>query len=146
MRRSAADFDPVRPVVSNPCTRVLHDDACTPVDHPVTRHAASLFNAAYETMLVMLTRFYTPTEETDQQRSFLGKLAFRPLMTVVMRPLAELLTRMPVATDNHAGRTAGPTFEVASDLLLPRDKAGAWAMILRAFAPTCNTGRTNSKA
>ncbi len=125
---AGADFQPVRPVVSNPATCNSPGANCTVIDEPITRDAVCLFNAAYHLMLVMLHRFYAPGDETEEERSFLGKLAFRPLMTIIVRPMAEMLTHMP-ATKERATSTAGPTFEIASDLQLPGDPHEAWRLM-----------------
>lgn len=128
LRQSTSGFNPVRPVVANPSTTLAGNSGCTLLEHPLTHSAASLFQEAYETTLLMLTRFYALTDETEEERRFLSKIAFRPMMTVIMRPLAEMLTQMPV--DNvPATRTAGATFEVHCDLLLPDDKTSAWELI-----------------
>jgi hypothetical protein len=77
---------------------------------PVTRHIAELAGLAYEMVLHLLLRFFTHTDETDEQ---LGVLidAGVDLMAGVLRPLAVALARMPVG-EGYPGRTAGFTFEM----------------------------------
>jgi len=130
-RRSDPGFEPTRPVSANPITRVeagAFGDTCTPIDHAVTRKAAVLFNAAYEAMTLMLTRYYTPTDETPEEHAAVGKTAIYPLMTVTLRPLAEMLTQMP-ASESSPERTAGPTFEFYRDESLPAEKRVAWVFL-----------------
>lgn len=127
-QKSYPKFRPVRPVVTNPITRDepgVSGTPCTPIDHPISLKAAVLFNAAYETMILMLGRYYTPTDETPSEHAALGKMAIYPLMTVVLRPLAEMLTRMPI-DESDSGLTAGPTFEFYRDTELQPHKRSAW--------------------
>jgi hypothetical protein len=98
---------------------------CTPIDHPLTRDAIQLFNAAYRVTLRLLMRFYAPGTESMSERLALGKLALYPLMTLILRPLGELLTQMP-AGSRRPGRTAGPTFESAGETSLSPHPRSAW--------------------
>src|SRR5215475_12236862 len=77
---------------------------------PATRSVAELFNLGYEVLLQVLTRFFTHTDETDDQLDALVQAAF-DIMAGVLRPVGAALTRLPVGPD-HPGRTAGPTFEM----------------------------------
>ena len=76
----------------------------------------------------MLTRFFTHTDETDEQLDSLVQAAFG-LMGGVMRPLGTVLTRLPAGPD-HPGRTAGPTFEMYYQMgnFVPWRDA-AWALL-----------------
>jgi len=121
------DADPVRPVVANPVMPGNDVDGCVVIDHPITFQAASLFNAVYETMILMMTRYYVPTDESDVERKTLENLTLFPIMTVVLRPLAEILTKMPI--NKRDSGTAGPTFQLSSDVKFPREKTAAWRMI-----------------
>src|SRR5262249_57353887 len=76
----------------------------------VARRVAECFNLGYEVLLQVLTRFFTHTDETDEQLRSLVESAFG-LMAGVMRPLAGALTAMPAGPE-HPGRTAGPTFKM----------------------------------
>jgi hypothetical protein len=71
---------------------------------------AELAAIAYELVLQLLNRFFTPTDETEPQLSTLIGAAIG-MMGGVLRPLATTLTTLPVGPP-HAGRTAGFTFEV----------------------------------
>lgn len=72
----------------------------------------------------MLMQFYAFADETEEQR--LGLMAtIRQSMSGVIRPLGELLTEMPVSPE-HPGKTAGPGFELYTDLRLPNHTRNAW--------------------
>jgi Ferritin-like len=141
MQRRHPDFEPARPVAPNPVTRASHltMSGMTPVTHPVTLQAVRLFNLAYETMMLMLTRFYAYVEDTPTEREGLMKTAFFPMMTAVIRPLGEMLTHMPVH-DDESGETAGPAFEFEADLPLPPFRRSAWTFLyerLQTIATSC---------
>ncbi|MBT8400146.1 MAG: ferritin-like protein [Rhodothermia bacterium] len=124
--KSDPDFEPARPVASNPCSisvRANREDA-TAVTDPVTRQALELFNEAYETMLLMLGRFYSPSDETPEERYTLKRIVFFPMMTMIIRPLGELLTLLPVRDGSDL--TAGAGFSFSEPLQLHPDKRVAW--------------------
>ena len=94
-QRSGVPFEPVRPVISNPMTRFYDDTSGgIVIDDPLTHEVADLFNSAYDTMLLMLLRFFAHTEETDAELEHLSRATLR-LMTTVIRPLGEALTKLP---------------------------------------------------
>ena len=131
MRREDGNFEPARPVADNPVTQLQphsNQGTVTLIDHPTTSQAADLFNRAYEIMLLMLMRFYAPVNETPQERDGLKRIVFFPLMTMVLRPLGEMLTLMPAHAAGR-GETAGPTFEIQHDLLLHPHKPSAWIIL-----------------
>lgn len=130
MRKADPDFEPARPVAPNPTVRVPVADERrgSAIRHPLTRRAAALFNSSYEAMLLMLGRFYAPAGEGPGERAALQKSLFFPLMTTVIRPLGEMLTRMPL-DDGRSEMTAGPGFEVRSDLVLPPHSLSAWTVL-----------------
>jgi CDGSH-type Zn-finger protein len=84
-----------------------------------------LFNVAYETMLLMLLRFFSHTEESDAELERLSRATLR-IMTTVIRPLGEALTKMPVGDPTYAGMTAGPGFGYNRDISLLPHKKSAW--------------------
>jgi len=65
---------------------------------------------AYEVTLLVLLRFFTHTDETDEQLKVLVDGALT-LMSRVLRPLATALTTLPVGPD-HPDRTTGFAFEM----------------------------------
>jgi CDGSH-type Zn-finger protein len=119
-------FQPVRPVVSNPMTRFYEDTSQgTLILDPTTHQVADLFNVAYETMLLMLLRFFAHTEESESELERLSRATLR-IMTTVIRPLGEALTKMPVGNPAFAGMTAGPGFGYNRDVSLLPHKKSAW--------------------
>ena len=119
-------FEPVRPVVSNPMTHFYDDTSGGIVIHdPLTHEVADLFNVAYDTMLLILLRFFAHTEETEVELEHLSRATLR-LMTTVIRPLAEALTKLPVDRAALPGRTAGPGFGYNRDIHLLPHKPSAW--------------------
>jgi hypothetical protein len=134
-------FAPARPVASNPRIEPAGagaGGAGTVLGHPITRAAAAIFDGAYELMLLMLGRIYGRTDETAAEVQGLIATAFFPLMTAVIRPLGECLTRMPVS--RGAAATAGPCFGLPFDLPLPPFKRSAWVFVherLQELAAAC---------
>jgi Ferritin-like len=127
-------FQPARPVVTNP---VVSPDSIT---HPATTATMNLFNAAYEIMLMLLIRIFSHIDETAEEVLALQRIAFFPMMTMVIRPLGEVLTQMPTTTEPDVSSTAGPNFEVARDLTLLPHKQPAWIYLherLQELAADC---------
>jgi hypothetical protein len=126
-------FQPARPVVTNP---VVSPDSIT---HPATTAAMNLFDAAYEIMLMLLIRIFSHIDETAEEVLALERIAFFPMMTMVIRPLGEVLTQLPTA-EPDVGSTAGPNFKVARDLTLLPHKQPAWIYLherLQELAEDC---------
>jgi hypothetical protein len=108
----AAGFDASWNVITNPSTDNVKDQAA--------QTAMALFDYAYTTMLYMLSSFYAfYVPETDSGgpgtgdnariSAALQDCAFAPMMTMVLRPLAEILTRLPAGDGVH---TAGPAWDI----------------------------------
>jgi Ferritin-like len=119
------EFEPSRPIVCNPA---CHDDegrGSTVITDLDTLAVMELFNDAYVTMLLMLLRISAHTEETAEELETLRSIVYFPLMTMVIRPLAEILTTLPVGA-THPGLMAGPSFEVPQQLHLAPDKRVTW--------------------
>jgi len=111
LRQQYPSFEPARPVM--PAFTQQPFDIDEPQPQPtdaVTREVAELFSLGYEVLLQVLTRFFTHTDETDEQLDALVQAAFG-LMTGVLRPLGTALTRLPAGPENP-GRTAGPAFQM----------------------------------
>jgi CDGSH-type Zn-finger protein len=120
-------FEPTRPVVPNPMTR-FYDDTTggTLISDPLTHQVADLFNGAYDTMLLMLLRFFAHTDESEQELEKLARATLR-LMTNVTRPLGEALAKMPAGHDARlAGKTGGAGFGYNRDIHLLPHKRSAW--------------------
>lgn len=121
-----------RPVVRNPMTVLQPDvserDQVTLIENPDTLRVAQLFNQSYEVMLLLLLYLYSDQVKTEEQTNALMDAAFFPFMTMFVRPLAEILTELPVGTDNDPMRTAGPGFELPGDVVLFPDLPQTWTL------------------
>ena len=129
LRDADPGFQPARPVI--PAFTRQPFDISEPqplLTEPVTRRVAELFNLGYEVLLHLLTRFFTHTDETDEQLAALVEVAFA-VMGGVLRPLGTALTRLP-AGPGYPGRTAGPVFEMYDQMgnFVPWRDA-AWALL-----------------
>jgi hypothetical protein len=111
LREQDPSFEPARPVMPA-FTRQPYDldDPQPQPDDPVTREVAELFNLGYEVLLHVLTRFFTHTDETDEQLDALVGAAFG-IMTGVLKPLGTALTRLPFGPGSP-DHTAGPAFQM----------------------------------
>ena len=137
LREHDPAFEPARPVIPAFTRQPFDITEAQPVlTDPVTRRVAESFNLSYEVLLQLLTRFFTHTDETDEQLRSLVEAAFG-LMAGVMRPLAGALTAMPAGPE-HPGRTAGPTFEMYYQMgnFVPWREA-AWALLSERVAVLC---------
>jgi hypothetical protein len=111
LRAADQTFEPARPVVAA-FTRQPFDLTApvTVITNPEAHRVAEITTIAYEVLLHLLTRFFTHTDETDEQLQLLISGAF-DLMGNIIRPLGHALTRLPV--DSAAdGRNAGFAFEM----------------------------------
>jgi hypothetical protein len=110
-RQRDPSFQPARPVLPGYTRQPFGITAAQPViTDPLTHQVAELAAMAYELVLQLLNRFFTHTDETEQQLSVLIGAAIT-MMAGVLRPLAAALTTLP-AGPPHDGRTAGFSFEV----------------------------------
>jgi hypothetical protein len=116
-----------RPVVPNPMTMLHPDvserDQVTLLTNGTTIEIAKLFNGSYELMLLLLLYLYSDNVKTQDQVNDLMDAAFFPLMTMFVRPLAEVLTEIPAfegprQKTKDGLRNAGPGFELNGDVLL----------------------------
>jgi hypothetical protein len=118
-----------RPVARNPRTR-NHRDAPQPgtiSTNASTRDVAELFNAAYAASLLMLMQYYSFGGESPAERDVL-RGSIRQMMSMALRPIAEILTQMPIASDPAS--TAGPPFELYGDLRLSMQRESRWTLLL----------------
>lgn len=108
-------FDPSLPVVLNPSAAQIHSR--------FTREVFDLFNHAYTTLLFVLTSLYRNFNANESSYPFLSQslqiMAFGPFMTMILRPVAEVLVELKL---ERGGReTAGPNFH-----FLPEDELIIW--------------------
>jgi hypothetical protein len=129
LRERDPSFQPARPVV--PAYSRQPFDVVDPVPvitDPGTRQVAEAAALGYELVVHLRTRFFTHTDETDEQLDVLVNCAI-DTMAGVVRPLATTLTTLPVGP-GHPGCTAGFSFEMfyAMGNLVPW-REPAWALL-----------------
>src|SRR6266545_284024 len=129
LKRRDPGFEPARPVLA--AVVRLGDDAAPgqPVlDDPTTAAVVDVLNVGYELLLQTLVRFFTHTDESDEQLEALASVAVL-LMTTVVRPIGNAVTTLP-AGPSHPGRTAGPSFEMFYQMgnFIP-DRQAAWKLL-----------------
>ncbi|MDF1699466.1 MAG: ferritin-like domain-containing protein [Saprospiraceae bacterium] len=110
------NYDPSRSVVDNPALRHHADNATQEVNlvtHPYTFKTLEVFNASYEAMVQMLILIFSFSGISNAERTLLINTAFFPFMTMVIRPLSEVLTLLPAYEDQKGfdAPRAGPAFE-----------------------------------
>jgi hypothetical protein len=111
LREQDPSFEPARPVMPAFTQQPYDIDEAVPQPtEPLTRQVAELFNLGYEVLLQVLTRFFTHTDETDEQLDALVQAAFG-IMGGVLKPLGTALTRLPMGPGNR-GRAAGAAFQM----------------------------------
>jgi hypothetical protein len=134
LRDADPTFEPARPVVAA-FTRQPFDlkDPVTVITNPRAHRVAEVTTIAYEVLLHLLTRFFTHTDETDEQLGLLIGTAF-DLMGDVIRPLGHALTQLPVGTA-AGGPNAGFAFEMHYLMgnLVPW-RQPAWALLRERMA------------
>ncbi len=126
LRAADPSFEPARPVLPAYTRQPFDIPAPLPViAEPATARIAELAGFGYEMVLQLLLRFFTHTDETDEQLRILVDGAI-DLMAGVVRPLGAALTRLPVGPA-HPGRTAGFAFEmyyVMGNMVPARNRPG----------------------
>lgn len=122
-------FEPARPVIAAYTHQPFDIQTEVPIiTDPMTHRIAELGTVAYELVLHLLTRFFTHTDETDEQLGTLIGTAIE-LMADVIRPLGTMLTKLPVGPE-HPDNTAGLTFQMhyAMGNFVPW-RESAWALL-----------------
>jgi hypothetical protein len=131
-------FEPARPLVSNP-SLFSHSDVGadeTLITNPSAREVLDLFNGAYEALLLLLYRLYGHPGMDTNQVTALAYTMF-PMMTQIVRPLAEILTSLP-AFDHPSPMRAGPSFELTGAIsLLPHEDSAIRVLTERLLALSC---------
>ncbi|MGB7817222.1 MAG: ferritin-like domain-containing protein [Ornithinibacter sp.] len=126
-------FEPARLVVDNPTTVPGNPTTesglkATTLTDPVALASAELFDASYRTMLRFLLRLLMSTDESARESSALTAVGFFPMMTMVIRPLAEVLTSLPAHAPED-GTRAGPPFTVDGSVGFLPHREAAWAVL-----------------
>lgn len=150
-----AVYEPALPVVDSPLLEP--HNACskdaTIITNPYTRQAMTLFNNSYGTLLVCLQQFFLtfrgfwgrpsvvtglePLSELQvrTRNAALMEIAFFPFMTMVIRPLGDLIARLPAFDDRDEAR-AGPSYELAQGRV-PQIDPESLPVVLQALAEEC---------
>ena len=118
------DLDAALPVLCNPMIEYPNIQLDPAVTNLVTAEPAQtlirLFNKGYFLMTSMLKGFFEgymgffgnyPTFPHIRQNQALYQAAFFPFMTMFIRPLGELIMRIPAGPE-YPGKTAGPSFQL----------------------------------
>ena len=139
MRALDPAFEPARPVLPVYLRQPPDVDQVTVVQDRLTRRVADLFNAVYEVILQVQSRYFVHHGETPDELETLAKTA-KHLMNWVMRNLGPVLTALPIGPE-FPGRTAGPAFEIIRPafFVLPHREA-AWKILherLETLADVC---------
>lgn len=121
-------FRPARPSAANPS---LHGSGKSVVSHPVTRRVMALFDGCYETLVLALMRYFAHTDESTDDLDALQQASFFPMMTTVIRPLAECLTLLPAAERGKA--RAGPSFVLPQGLQFLPHRDAAFELIAQKY-------------
>jgi hypothetical protein len=118
-------FRPARLVIKNPKRTKIKAD--------FTLAVFDLFEQAYETVILLLVRYFGQTDESVAEVLALQQAVFFPMMTAVIRPLAEILTELPTrhkrSKDWSNSPRAGPSFEFARRLAFLPHREAAWRLI-----------------
>jgi Ferritin-like len=152
-RQSDPAFQAAWPVVENPLLDLQRDQpdavrlGASVVTDELSRDVMEIFAAVYEVMLQILARYFAHTEEDDEQLYVL-KSAFLNLMPFVLSPIGQAITQLP-AGDGFAGKNAGPSFEVFSDVALLPHMTSAWIYFrerLDEIAAACDAVAADARA
>jgi hypothetical protein len=125
LKQARVEFEPARPVLENPFSRVPSDTTqVNLLDDPRSVAVCDLFNAAYEVLLEILMRFFMHLEESEEELQVLSNAAVDTMMSV-LGPVAEILTRLP-AGSRHPGLNAGPSFQFFRSTTMLPHRRSAW--------------------
>ena len=129
------DYDPARNVVENPFTRSHRDSSdevtVNLITNKETLKVSEIFNTIYSSTLLMLMQYYSYSGETENERNLL-RSSLGQIMSGIVRPLGELLTKLPI-NKNASDGFAAPSFEIYSDLRLSPFKENRWLILNETF-------------
>ena len=102
-------FDPSLPVPVNP--------SGSSISNPFAQDLFALFNYTYATLVLLLTALYADFKPQANQSypffsSALQENAFGPMMTMLLRPMAEIMAYTASGDGEH---TTGPSFELSDE-------------------------------
>jgi hypothetical protein len=142
-------FDGARKCVRNPAWE-LHQDTISRtvfkgvgkqsalsvaiITHPWTRDLMGVSNTAYESLMQLLVRLYTFSGDNSAEVQGIVHTVFFPMMTMVIRPLSELMSLLPAFLPSEEkgfepGYTAGAGFEYFRTIGFLPHKPAAWITI-----------------
>lgn len=137
-------FEGARNCVRNPAWE-LHQDTITRtvwkgkgtqpdlsvaiITHPWTRELMGVSNTAYESLMQLLVRLYTFSGDNSAEVQGIVNTVFFPMMTMVIRPLSELVSQLPAFEKNLGGYSAGSGFEYFRTIGFLPHKPAAWITI-----------------
>ena len=133
LKQARPAFEPSRDVHPNPLSR-LHVDNSFPgwrlIADDFTRDVNDLASDVYQSMMLMLYRFFATADEEPAQRRILARTAIYT-MTTAIKPLGEALTRLPMGDEPSPGaiprpQFAGPSFEINRSIQLLPFQDSAW--------------------
>lgn len=127
-RAKDPQFEPARSAIDNPAPRLRGDwnspDAVNELLDPYSRDVADLFDDVYSLMLRLLQHAFATGPEGRLTSAFCDSAI--NLMTIVIKPLGEALTRLPSGNgDNRAGAAFGLTRHAT----LPASEAVALTLV-----------------
>jgi hypothetical protein len=110
------DFSPALPVVPNPAVKLhRHGRPVSIITAPATVEVMLFFDEIYHTLLVLLKAYFAKYSASGvpqpRSQAALFYAAFFPLMTMMVRPLGEIVARMPAGPE-YPGQNAGVSFDV----------------------------------
>ncbi len=125
LKREDPNFEPARPVLANPFTRVPSDSQhVNLLDEPSSVEVCDLFDDCYEILLQMLARFFAHTEESEDELKALVGAAIDARFAVI-EPLGVYATTLP-AGPSHPGLNAGPGFHFFRTVHTLPHRHAAW--------------------
>jgi hypothetical protein len=131
-------FSAARDVPVNPATRrnVGASGDVVLITHPTSLAVAELFNGVYGLMLLLLQVYFSlaPAATDAAARTVRQqlRLSSQRLMSVALRPIAEELTKLPLAAGGGPER-AGPPYEIYSEIFTPPYAAARWKVVIERF-------------
>jgi hypothetical protein len=127
LKEQDPSFEPARETVAGFVRPPSDTKDFTLITEPLTAGVSELFNASYEILLRLLGRYFVHGNESEEELGILSDVAV-DAMFLLIKPLGELLTMLPVGTD-MPGKVAGPSFEIyRTGYLLPHRYA-AWTVL-----------------
>lgn len=127
-QRADEAFVPSRLVVDNPVAgprTAAHSPFATVVERTTAIHAMQAYDLAYDACLRLLSWLFTQAPG-DPGYLVLQDIVFFPMMTLVLRPLGDLLTLLPAF--DHGDERAGPSFLAPPSIALARPMV-AWSVL-----------------